>query len=242
MRKAATKSKFQSWGDVTSCHGFPDLINSSSIIAKAFWVFLILSSFSLAAWQIFELLVRFGSSPHYVTHSYSEEAESVPFPNVTVCNINRVNRYRAIKLGMVNESGDLDPDLLNYFFISFPVAYEQTMTGSIIENLRFRNHSFVELNRLKEKYERFLVRANLTTTSQMDIVYKLGYTCEEMIARCKWQNVEFPCCARATPIVNAYGLCYSIPPIPKTGEERAHQRIPGKNISIVHILLVYNPL
>ncbi len=222
MKKTATTSKFQSWGYATSCHGFPDLINSSSIIGKTFWVILILGSVGLAVWQISELLIRFGKSPHYVTQTYAEEPESVPFPNVTVCNINRVNRNRAIKLGMVNESGDLDPDLLNYFFLSFPVVYDHAMTEGLSFNPRHRNRTFEELKRLKKKYERFLNVANLSATSQMEIVHKLGYACEEMFMHCKWENRFYNCCASATRIVNSYGVCYSISPA------GAHQRIPGK--------------
>ncbi len=222
----AIKSNIQSWGDATTCHGVRDLINSSSIVAKAFWIVLITGSVCLATWQIYKLLVRFGSSPHYVTKSYLEEPDSVPFPNVTICNINRVHRDRAIKLGMVNESGDLDPDLLNYLFASFPATYDLAFLEKLYLPY-FLNRTFEELKRMKEKYERFLQRTNLTSTNPMDLVHILGYKCHEMISDCKWAQWNFKCCDSATRIVNAYGLCYSISPEPTIGEERAGQNIPG---------------
>ncbi len=90
----------------------------------------------------------------------------------------------------------------------------------------FRNRIFEELKRMKQKYERFLQRANMTSINPMEIVHILGYKCHDWWL-CKWTQRTFNCCESATRIVNEYGLCYSISPKPDIGEDRARQNIPG---------------
>ncbi|KAG8261591.1 hypothetical protein J6590_069542 [Homalodisca vitripennis] len=65
----------------------------------------------------------------------------------------------------------------------------------------------------------FFINKNLSVRpEEMDEFYefvdKATPSCDEMIRRCYWQNVEFPCCKIFFPIITSLGRCYIINSLP----------------------------
>ncbi len=127
---------------------------------------------------------------------------------------------------MVNETGDLDPDLLSYLYLSFSMDYDTAMYEE--EFFQDVDAGFAMLYQMKYKFEAWKRKVGFSDKNPIDMIKILGYKCEELLSLCQWEGMEFNCCAEEfiTPNITTYGLCYSITP-PKHGDTIAKQIIPG---------------
>ncbi len=161
----------------------------------------------------------FFSEPHYRTTTYALSEGSVPFPNITICNMNRADRKKAMALGMTMEhnSSELDPDYLDYFYLSFPEFY----LGYHFVNYHVFGEAGVKINMkgLKSKYDAWIIKQNFTHLSAVDLLYKLGLRCEDMLLKCWFATRDRgECCKGAKPVVTTNGLCWLLrTPVTATG-------------------------
>ncbi len=228
MISKTSKTRFLSWVEITSCHGIWDLVHSKSHCARFGWtLFLVFCSIS-AFTQIGTLMKNFLAEPHYTTLTYQEESEYAEFPNITVCNLNRVHRGRAIELGMVTETGELETDILNYIFLAFRIDYDLSLLElEIYPNM---TAGLEMLDGYRKKYHKFLASLNMTHEKNfMELVKFLSYKCQEVFMGCKWNQFGFDCCSYAKRVINSYGICWAVsPPITNPRNARARQTVPGR--------------
>ncbi len=208
---AKNRSVFQEWCKNTSCHGTIELLQSRNWLGRTCWSILILGSLGIATWQVYELILDFLNEPHYRTTTYSLDEGRLPFPNVTLCNFNRVDQRKAIALGMTmeNDTSKLDPDYLNYFYESFLGIY---MLGAAQDARVLGIEARLEnLKRLEVKFQTWKATQNLSQASVLDLAHMLTLQCSEMVHYCgNVLNPHVNCCANATPVLTVNGLCWAL--------------------------------
>ncbi len=222
MVESRTKRRFKEWCEVTSCHGVIDCFQSTSWLGKSFWAFLILGSFGIATWQVYELILDFCSEPHYQTTTYALSDVSVPFPNITICNMNRADRKKAMALGMTMEhnSSELDPDYLNHFYMSFQASYIGNLINDGDDDFALGDGAIVaKIKERKAKYDAWIIGQNLTHLNAVDLLHKLGLGCTDMVKQCWFYAGDLPnCCKGAKPVVTSNGLCWLLDTPVKTAK------------------------
>ena len=121
LNQAKNISTFDNWCQTTSCHGFSDLSKARHWMLRLFWVSFITLFLTMAAWQISELLYFFFTPPYYHTTTHIENYGQLRFPKLTLCNLNKVDRQKALQLGMTmaNNSNEVDVDYLSHLFGHF---------------------------------------------------------------------------------------------------------------------------
>lgn len=88
-------TKMRAWAEKTTCHGVVEVVTTGSKALKLFWVVIVLTSLSLAAWQIV-LVVRDGmQAPYFTTSIGLAEPIFMEFPYIRICNINKINASKA---------------------------------------------------------------------------------------------------------------------------------------------------
>ncbi len=100
VHKPSSNAYISAWAEITSCHGIIDFHETSHICLKFFWATLLLVCFGITTIQVTGLVRNYLVAPHYETKSFLEDKGSADFPNITVCNFNRVNQSAAREWNM----------------------------------------------------------------------------------------------------------------------------------------------
>ncbi|XP_030832236.1 degenerin deg-1-like [Strongylocentrotus purpuratus] len=79
------------YSGVTSAHGIPRIITSTSVMSRLFWSFVTLVALGAFLWQGSLLLLDFSKYP-YTTQIDVVARTELQFPAVTVCNMNKMKR------------------------------------------------------------------------------------------------------------------------------------------------------
>ncbi len=200
------------WCENTSCHGVADVLQSQNIFGKVFWCVLILGSLGIVSWQVTELVTDFFREPHFRTTTYILDEGTIRFPNVTLCNFNRVDRRKAMALGMTmaNDSSKLDPDYLNYLYETLDLFMRSPLGFSFDYRFFGEQTALEKLHRRKMKFDAWREEQHLTQTSLLDLFVMLSLTCRDMVQYCAFRMIPMDCCVNATPIATSYGVCWSL--------------------------------
>lgn len=136
-------SKLQVYCEMSTCMGVADLYRETNQIGKTFWAILILTGLSVTVWQTYGTFKQFVNDPVYETTLSKVFDESVlRFPNITICNYNR------IKQSLRNKT-KIDPMVLIYLFQLFPATYDYPLSHlgpSIISNYQEAWDSYMGAN------------------------------------------------------------------------------------------------
>lgn len=92
----ASDSKDRSFGSVlkrfatvTTAHGPFHIAISENVFSKIFWTVMLIFAAGILTWQTYELIADYNS---YNTASELIHSDRIPFPAVTICNVNRMKR------------------------------------------------------------------------------------------------------------------------------------------------------
>ncbi|KAJ8022813.1 Amiloride-sensitive sodium channel subunit gamma [Holothuria leucospilota] len=82
-------SVLNKFATVTTAHGPFHIAVSENVFSKIFWTVMLIFAAGILTWQTYELIADYNS---YNTASELIHSESIPFPAVTICNVNRMKR------------------------------------------------------------------------------------------------------------------------------------------------------
>ncbi|PIK40684.1 putative acid-sensing ion channel 1-like [Apostichopus japonicus] len=89
--KKSVKEIIERFAGETTAHGIPHIIERPKLISKIFWFTLVAAAFAVFCWQTRKLLQNV-----YTSNTKIEliNSQSVAFPAVTVCNLNKLKRSK----------------------------------------------------------------------------------------------------------------------------------------------------
>lgn len=178
------------WCEVTTCAGVLDIIRAKSIFAKLCWITVVSVGLSLTIWQTYEMLRDFIFDYPYQTTVSLGSGENIPFPNITICNFNRINKLKI---------GPIDNDALSYAFSSSLLPYIFQFS---IPSLN------ADISKYEEAWLRMSQELNVTNTVQLYKIY--GHSCEETFLGCFFDNSYFNCCDLVYESITPLGKCFTI--------------------------------
>ncbi len=95
------------WCSATTWHGISDFYKTRSSVAKLFWLAVIVFSLFNITFQILSFLVDFlGPNKWAVTVGFQPAQNGMPFPNVTICNLNQYNLTRIKERNITEKAGE----------------------------------------------------------------------------------------------------------------------------------------
>ncbi|XP_037808930.1 pickpocket protein 11-like [Lucilia sericata] len=185
------KSGFEIYCEMASIHGFINFVGATTW-QRAFWFLVVLTAVVMSG---FILLLSHFMNTNTPTILYSESTQyptwSIPFPAVTICNLNRISKRRAEYLAQKFEktSNMSIPELNDYFNSALATAFNlKATTGdqkTLTALLKLNNYSLPQL------------------------LNELTPNCENELLRCKWQGHFIRCKHLFQKIQTAYGSCCS---------------------------------
>ena len=87
----------QSFGESTSIHGVPRITGSKSKFRRLVWTLIFLTAMGVCSWQLFGIVMRYTRNEKRVT--IENRLEMVPFPAITVCNVEPFSAVTKYPLG-----------------------------------------------------------------------------------------------------------------------------------------------
>lgn len=202
------KDTLKRWSQVTTCAGIMDLYMAKSFIGKTFWAIFISFCFGFTLWQTSDVFRLFMTEYPYQSQMDIVAHERIPFPNVTICNFNRIDETLTSHL-------TLDREVFSYVFSSAGLHYN-------VE----KNYA-EQIDIFQPRWKKMKLTLNVTDLKSLYMKY--GHSCEDTFLLCKWQLQKFDCCKYATEILTSYGRCWSIlPNLRNNPKNHVHQPFPGK--------------
>ena len=94
MKSDATNKKelFSEWCEITTCAGVVDWHLARTYHGKIFWTIFLSVGLGVTIWQTATVIIGFVTDSHFHT-MLTVKLDPIPFPNVTLCNMNRINRH-----------------------------------------------------------------------------------------------------------------------------------------------------
>jgi hypothetical protein len=173
------------WLDVTTVHGIVHVFKGKSLIRKLIWTVIFLVATSYCLYNITERSIFYAGSPTSTAISVSVE-QTVPFPSVTICNLNPINRN-------FSESNNLT-NLLQFIYNPLFFSLLNNVTNADFSNTcnRFLNEASDDIRyvTLTELYSR---GNNLTAFP--------------LVLDCYFS--ERNCISELVPVLTTLGLCHS---------------------------------
>ncbi|XP_073821642.1 pickpocket protein 19-like [Musca autumnalis] len=199
---------------ISTVHGVADIFSKSTkLLQRIFlitgWIISIIF-FSIIAWNIiyicrykpFETVI---AELHYPIYK-------IPFADVTICNLNRLNwqRYEEAKVEFIQPQHQTP-------------EYEQVFVETLnaYDNLRFNR-----LDMLRNLYELFPQKLlyDLNYINFTQAVEFMAWKCDEIFSDCSWHNVSYDCCEIFTPRRSQKGMCLAFNTIEgELGARRAQE-------------------
>ncbi|RZB39142.1 sodium channel protein Nach-like [Asbolus verrucosus] len=170
---------YKDFAENTSIHGLKYTVKRGIVLyEKIFWILVVLVGLSGAGYMTMLFWGRYRSNPTRtsILTAYAPNT-AVPFPAVTICNINRI---------MANQVDDfikrlvMQEDQEEIVRRAFPQLLSFT-------SMSVRNYNMTELN---------ILQAVLSENDYTDIsliMRKITQPCEEMLVKCMWQFKTVPC-------------------------------------------------
>lgn len=203
LKEALTK-----WCQVTTCAGILDLYMAKGILGKLFWAVFISFCFGFTLMQVVDAFQMFLNEYPYQSQMDVIAQEKIPFPNVTICNFNRIDETLI---------GDVDREVFSYVFAVAGINY--------VLEMKYENEN--ETDNFEERWNKMKLALNVTNLRSLFMKY--GHSCEDTFVLCKWQLEHFDCCKHATEVILSYGRCWSLlPNLNYNPKNLVHQPFPGK--------------
>lgn len=184
------RTSFNQWCQVTTCAGVIDWHLSKSVTSKFLWSFLLIFGLGITIWQTFLIIKDFTVGDPYQTIVTAVTGKSLDFPNITICNFNRLDRTKI---------GDVDSDVLSYAFLPTLSNYYNRQYNYTNENIQI----------LEAKWRK--VKKKLNVTNLRQLFQEFGYSCKELFIKCQYQTAyTFDCCSFAQELITGSGRCWKL--------------------------------
>ena len=183
---------FSKWLDDTAIEGIVHVFKEKSLIRRVIWGLIFFVAVFFCLYNIGDRASYYASSPSSTTLSVSNK-DSVPFPAVTICNLNPIKKSVAEQLNIA--------DLLKLYYQSNTVFFYT------------RPHLLYTLNlSTNEPCNSYLnVIDNSTQSMTLHDLYVNGaFNSSELIQLCFFGQEYTICNDMFEPIITHLGLCYSI--------------------------------
>ncbi|XP_055691230.1 sodium channel protein Nach-like [Lutzomyia longipalpis] len=185
--------RFKHFCAVTALHGYGHIVREDTAMSeKIFWGFCTLISNITALvllwfswnWSTLTPVVTVIESTHYATWN-------IPFPAVTICNLNKISAKRALERATAmkrpeNVSAEDLSELFRQLTIFMGYTHEATDDFEILDKT-------LEMN-------------NLTV---FGLLQDLSPSCPESLDRCMWKGTQTRCDTLFQPINSTLGICCS---------------------------------
>ncbi|XP_070542969.1 amiloride-sensitive sodium channel subunit gamma-like [Ptychodera flava] len=193
------------FGSNTTAHGFARIVAANSKIVKVLWTIVCGFCWGIFIWQAIHFIVKYYR--FQVTYSISVDFRELPFPAVTVCNMNPLrqsaldeidDKYKE-KLGFLNFEKKTQNDTDEAFDWSATVP-----TQSFQPSDEDFDETLLDLDHAKG-----LNLSAIMSQLPGDVRAKIGHHKEDMIQECVFNGVK--CSSKNFNLVlnPKYGNCYS---------------------------------
>nr|CAH7737279.1 unnamed protein product [Callosobruchus chinensis] len=186
---------YKDFAENTSIHGLKYTVkNEIGSCEKIFWFFVVLSGLCGAGYMTVLFWERYTSNPTRTTilTSYAR-VNSMPFPAVTICNINRILLMNMEKLLDTMPADSRDRVILKE---SLPQLL----------SFNYNNHRYLNVSQLDD-LNSVLIANHITDISYL--VKSLGQSCEEMLEFCRWGTEYIKCSEYFEASLTTDGYCCS---------------------------------
>ncbi|CAH0561298.1 unnamed protein product [Brassicogethes aeneus] len=179
----------------TTLHGLHYITSRKSTrLQSIIWLALCTVGMAFCVYFINEQLMRYNNNR--VTTNVGTTAYSiydVPFPSVTICNINVVYANNTDKIEKIIEGQIPKADIADFFFNLSTLVLNDNLYGSV----GYKSY---------EKITNLLEEAGYSTDKIMKI---LAQPCDSLLLECKWNDTVRDCSTIFRTIKTTYGFCCS---------------------------------
>ena len=96
------QERFSNWLDDTTIHGTVKVFKAKSFLRRFLWSFIFLAAIGGCLFNIVDRIRIFSGRPSTTTISLATQSNGIPFPAVTVCNLNFLRRSTAEMYSLTN--------------------------------------------------------------------------------------------------------------------------------------------
>lgn len=185
--------RFKYFCTVTALHGFGHIVREDTGLAeKIFWAICTFASHVTAMvllwfswnWSNLTPVVTVIESTHYATWN-------IPFPAVTICNLNKISLKRALAKATdmkrpENVTAEELAQMFQHLTIFMGYTHESTGNFNLIDSVLHMN--------------------NLTV---FGVLQDLAPGCSETLDRCMWKGTQTRCDTLFQPVNSTLGVCCS---------------------------------
>ncbi|PIK38023.1 putative amiloride-sensitive sodium channel subunit alpha [Apostichopus japonicus] len=199
----------------TTAHGIPRIIDRPKLISKIFWSVLVIVAFVVFFWQTYQLAKNYYA---FNTKINLINSQSVAFPAVTVCNLNRLKRSKLI-------NSDRWTDVLMYE-TDYDDTYYDTQSSEHTSPIDKLEPSFNPENgnvtsatsndteentlaRNKRPVSDRIGRPSQIPTPTRQELTDMGHRAEDLILECKFNNRKCDHTDFITTQNQEYGNCFT---------------------------------
>ncbi|GAB0086898.1 sodium channel protein Nach [Sergentomyia squamirostris] len=187
--------RFKHFCSVTALHGFGHIVREdTSLGERIFWALITLTSHITALvllwfswnWSTLIPVVTVIESTHYATWN-------IPFPAVTICNLNKVSKKKAVVLAeTMQRPHNITAEELALLFDELTIFMGYTHESTSAEDFTIIDQ---------------VLKMNNATVFQ--ILQDLAPKCSDMLDRCMWKGTQTRCDTLFQPINTTLGICCS---------------------------------
>ncbi|XP_055295176.1 sodium channel protein Nach-like [Sitodiplosis mosellana] len=184
---------FKEFAENTALHGYNHIVREESTKGERIaWIIIVLIATIVAAvllyisWQL-----NLETPTITVIESTHYPISNVPFPAVTICNMNSISARKALRLAQnMTRPSNVSPERLSKLF---QLLLHFQGVGDAIKDDYDLLHNILQTNQM----------------SIMNLSSTLKPTCDEMLIKCRWKGTEARCNAIFQPVQTIEGICCS---------------------------------
>ncbi|XP_060526084.1 sodium channel protein Nach-like isoform X2 [Cylas formicarius] len=189
---------FQEFASHTSVHGFKYLVDKNlEKYERGLWLLIITSSLCAAGYMTVLFWERYSDNPTRTTiKAIYAPVASIPYPGVTICNVNNVLKSKLDKFLSTLDATDDEIETVRKTFRKLRFSQQSALAAATAEY----NHTELEV------VQDVLKRNDFDSVQR--IVRRVSQSCPDMIQSCAWNKNE-PCAHQFRETFTANGLCCS---------------------------------
>uniref|UniRef100_A0A336KF41 CSON009762 protein n=1 Tax=Culicoides sonorensis TaxID=179676 RepID=A0A336KF41_CULSO len=171
-------------------HDSKNVVRLKTIIGNYLWIFVTISGALFALYMMNLVWIRFVNTPTVTTvETINNPISEVPFPAVTICNINKVHYPNTEGVRQILKSNGIDDANIMFYLGNL----SRIITMDHVDEMNVRVEYLLE--RLGYDIERIMKETELD--------------CSGMLFNCSWLGVYMPCNQLFRLIKSSQGFCCS---------------------------------
>ncbi|CAH3156043.1 unnamed protein product [Porites lobata] len=175
------KAKILECFGYTTAHGYGRVAGANESLSRRwFWLLVCAAAYGLFAYQLHDIILQYSARP-LKTRAWIAHQQKLPFPQVTVCNLNKIRLSR-----MPPKILEEFPQILSkrYFFSSFldKNNNKTDVNNSVVNRSRMGDHDLPHGDILKEKIEKRLAEY------PESVLQEAGHQLDDMLLKCQYDS------------------------------------------------------